>query len=305
VHGVEGGPVHAIGEQGRLQRVGPAPPVVQHDGFALGSVEGRGQRDRHRLPARQLGVVGRLASGGIGVIGQAPDHGHGQRLDGAVGTDHVRGEPGGHVAVEAGPGRRSGEAQVGDEALLLLGHLMIGGHCGPAQRMGVGGGLVATGDEGLGSEPGHPGREPVGQAGHVGELGLETGSATGGVVVARVGAGERVQVGADESHPFQEVVGGAHYFVEGGQVGVGRGAGVPAAHVVAVVEGDKSGQVGHYPLVIDGQLATVKGWEEGGHVPAREGFGHRALYQAGAPPWFWPPSGPFQRMNCLGGVRLA
>ena len=63
VHGVEGRRVDAVGEQRRLQRVGPAPAPVHDVGLALGAVERGRQRDRHRLPRHQLGVVGGAAAG--------------------------------------------------------------------------------------------------------------------------------------------------------------------------------------------------------------------------------------------------
>ena len=49
------------------------------------------------------------------------------------------------------------------------------------------------------------------------------------------------------------------------------GAGVAAAHVVAVVERHQPGQVGHHGLVGHGHLAALQRREEGGDVPVGQG----------------------------------
>ena len=76
LHRVERRPIDAVGEQRRLEGVAPPAAAVQHDGLALGPVEGGGQRDGHRVPRLQLGLVRGPAPLGIGTVGQAPHDAH-------------------------------------------------------------------------------------------------------------------------------------------------------------------------------------------------------------------------------------
>ena len=109
--------------------------------------------------AVELGPERRLADGGVGVGGEAADGEDRQRLGAAVGVLDRGGDAGADVLVQAAPRGRAGDAQLGGQRLLGLGHLVIGAPGGLAQRPGVGGGRRARRDQRVEVERAQPGVE--------------------------------------------------------------------------------------------------------------------------------------------------
>ena len=275
LHGVEGLAVDTVGEQRRLERVVPPAAPVEHDGLALGPVERGGQRHRDRVPRGQLGLVRSPATSGIGIVGHPPHHAHRQRLDPAVPVGHRGRQPRRDLAVQPGPGHAAGQAQVGGQAFLGLGHLVLGRLRGAPERVGVIGRVLAGRHELGHPEAGRPALEALGQAGQVGELGLQPRPQPGRGVVGGVRADERVQVGRHQPHLVEQPVRLAQHLVEGGHVGVGRPAlpGLAVAHVVAVVQRHEASQVGDHSFVGHGQLTGLEGREHGADIPVRQRVG--------------------------------
>ncbi len=282
LHGVERRAVDVVVEQRHVERVGPAPPTVQGVGLALERVEGRGQRDRHRLPRRQLGVEGRPAHGRVGVGGQAPHRAHGQdprlvltgegdrrRVSRAVTSpcsfDHAR------PPVSASSAARSSSASP------------IWCSAAAAARRRAKAWSAATGlrlDQGGGADRGDPGGEPLVQSGHRGRVGLEPGLQVGGEV--RLGAGGHVgvEVGADQPHLLGQLVDAGQDLLDHRDVVVGRVSGLAAPHAVGV---ERSGQPSHRRLdrlLGEGELPALQAREQRVRVPAGElvGGGHRPIF---------------------------
>ena len=90
LHRVERGPVDGVGEQRRVERVGPAAAVVDDVGLALDGVQRRGAGGGDRRPRRQLGVERGPAHAGVGVGGEAAHRRHRQRLGVTVGEGDRR-----------------------------------------------------------------------------------------------------------------------------------------------------------------------------------------------------------------------
>ncbi len=243
-------------------------------GLALGPVEGGGQRHRHRLPRHQLGVVGGPAAGRVGIVGQAPHDGDGQRLDRAVGPRAtVGGQPRGDLAVQPRPGRAARQAQVGGQPLLGFAHLVDRRRLGPSQGMGVVGAAVSL------PAIRSPGPRRAIQASNRLVSRVRSVSSVwsrlrspAAVSLRGVGRHERVQVGAERAHLLEQLVGGARSPRRPRRRRRRRRpARLPAAHVVAVVERDRAGPGRpRPPRGPRPPRASSERREEGRDVPVRE-----------------------------------
>ena len=124
IHGPQQGiqrlPLHAALIQGLIQRGGIAPDLALVDDLQLDAVEGIGHGVLDLVIARQLRLIGALADGGIGIVGQIADGG--QVGDAAVVLHlHAAGE----VIPQALPRRSTGDVHPGEQLLLPVGEQVL------------------------------------------------------------------------------------------------------------------------------------------------------------------------------------
>ena len=118
--GLQGLPLHAALVQGLVQGGSVAPDLALVDDLQLDAVEGEGHGVLDLVIAGQLRLIGALAHGGIGVVGQVPDGG--QIGDAAVVLHlHAAGE----VIPQALPGGGTGNVHPGEQLLLLVGQEVL------------------------------------------------------------------------------------------------------------------------------------------------------------------------------------
>lgn len=204
---------------------------------------------------------------GIGVVGEVADLAHRQPLALA---GHVHHQLAREHAPQALPRRASGEAEVGQQALLGLGHLVARPLLAALQGVGVVCSDAGSGGQLVRAEAAHPRVEPAPQAGQLGQLGLQLGLLARRGRVARVRRHERREVPADEANLVHQLVGRDHDRVERGERRVVDRLVVAAPHVVLVVERSEPGEAGTELLAGGGVLAGPDRREDIGDIPARE-----------------------------------
>ena len=182
-----------------------------------------------RVPRLELGVVGGPSAGRVGVGGQAADHAHRQDLGLAlrpgIRTVAVRRDV--RSLCSFAQARPPVSASSARQVLLGLGHLVGGGLGGPAQGVGVVGGLLAAVDELVERRARRARRSSRLDSVAIGAVDAWYWlQRAGRGVVAGVGADVAVQVGADQAHLLVEPVDLGEQCVEGSDVGVGHRAGL-------------------------------------------------------------------------------
>ena len=182
--GVQGFPLHAALVQGLVQGGGIAPDLALVDDLHLDAVQGEGYGILDLVIARQLRLIGALAHGGIGIVGQIADGG--QVGDAAV-VLHLHAA--GQVVPQSLPRRSTGDVHPGEQLLLPVGEQVLAVPADGLQQEAIGlQGRVGVHDGVQVLQPCHrPAQGGIG-GGAAAELGAEMVAQTVGLGIGGVGA---------------------------------------------------------------------------------------------------------------------